>query len=545
MSIKEISPEQISYLQKIYLVGDYQNLIDESYKLIETYPNSSLLFNIIGIAYLAINDIVNSEQALKKSISINPKFAKPYSNLGILYSKKNETNLAISFFEKSLELDQSNVDVLYNLGKSHFQINNINESKNYYERALTLKHDDYKSLIGLGNLYKKLNEYSKSISYYQKASLNNNSADLKANISRVKNMQGDVEGSIDSILEAIELDQTNGSFYRMLSRLKKFREGDPLIQKIENLVDRNNIDNQNKCELLFALSKAYEDIGLVEDSYHALKAGNKIRKALLNYSINYDIDLYKQIKNTANQVKSIKLNNDQLNNSIMPIFILGMPRSGTSLIEQIISSHSNVIGLGELSYVRKFGKNIITNINKANYEEIIKFRNNYLSSVTKNHHFKQSIFTDKMPNNFLYIGLILAAFPMARIVHTIRDHKAVCWSNFKSYFSSSGLGFAYDLLDVKKFYSMYEDLMLLWNEMYPNKIYNLNYDLLTENQEAEIKKLINFLGLDWENSCLNPHENQRYVETASDQQVRQKIYKKSSDSWKKYHPFLGGIFDDI
>ena len=148
-----------------------------------------------------------------------------------------------------------------------------------------------------------------------------------------------------------------------------------------------------------------------------------------------------------------------------------------------------------------------------------------------------------MPQNFRFIGLICAAFPEANIIHVKRDATAICWSNFKNYFASHGLGYSHNLNDIKDYYELYLDLMNFWKSYYKDRIYDLNYEKLTNAPESEIRKLIDHLGLNWENECLYPQENKRSVRTTSQQQVRQKIYQGSSKAWQKYEKFLDGIFD--
>ena len=150
-----------------------------------------------------------------------------------------------------------------------------------------------------------------------------------------------------------------------------------------------------------------------------------------------------------------------------------------------------------------------------------------------------------MPHNFRFIPLICAAFPEAKIIHVERNAAATCWSNYKQYFVSDGLEYCYDLKDVVQYYNLYKDLMKLWQSEYSDKIYNLNYESLTTDQENETIQLINHLGLTWEDSCLSPQKNKRIVKTASQQQVRQKVYQGSSEEWRKYEPFLNGAFDNL
>ena len=150
-----------------------------------------------------------------------------------------------------------------------------------------------------------------------------------------------------------------------------------------------------------------------------------------------------------------------------------------------------------------------------------------------------------MPQNFLFLPLIFSAFEKAKIIHVHRDARATCWSNFKNYFADTKLGFPYDLRDIVLYYQMYLDLMQFWHKEYGEKIYSLDYEKLTQNQEQETKALLKYLDLTWENRCLSPEKNERSVMTASQQQVRKKVYTGSNEAWHKYEPYLNDAFDSL
>jgi hypothetical protein len=219
-----------------------------------------------------------------------------------------------------------------------------------------------------------------------------------------------------------------------------------------------------------------------------------------------------------------------------------MPRSGTSLVEQIIASHGEVYGAGEMNSVADYvvpelTKIIGDNSDKVSEKVLFSVRNKYFESLNQRK-ISENIFTDKMPLNFQYIGFILSAFPEAKIIHLKRDARATCWSNYKNYFVSKGNGFSFDQKDLAGFYGLYEDLMNFWHEKYPNKIYDISYEDLTVNQEEETRKLLDYCDLQWDKNCLNFHTNERAVRTVSALQVRKKMYQGSSEAWKKYEIFL-------
>ena len=221
-----------------------------------------------------------------------------------------------------------------------------------------------------------------------------------------------------------------------------------------------------------------------------------------------------------------------------------MPRSGTTLVEQISSSHPLVTGAGELPFVSQFGGSLAVGQSPADSKALATFREEYLSALKQRSEGK-AIVTDKMPHNFRFLGLIATAFPEAKIIHVKRDPAAVCWANYTQYFANDSLGYCYSLDDILYYHHLYQDLMQYWHQALPDRIYGLDYDALTENQEEETRKLIHHLGLEWNDACLSPQDNTRGVATASAIQVRQKVYQGSSEKWKRYLPFLNGALDHL
>jgi len=204
-----------------------------------------------------------------------------------------------------------------------------------------------------------------------------------------------------------------------------------------------------------------EDLGDLSAAYASYVAGGALRQKLLGYEFTQDEHLFNQIKRTAPQFKEVALNAASEPITHTPIFILGMPRSGTTLVEQIVSSHSEVTGAGELKYVRRYGAKLAEGLTTPTLEAVSVFRDRYLAELASRAE-GQALVTDKMPHNFRYIGLICAAFPEAKIVHVQRSAEATCWSNFKHYFASEGLGYSYNLRDTVKYYGLYKELMRFW-----------------------------------------------------------------------------------
>ena len=225
-----------------------------------------------------------------------------------------------------------------------------------------------------------------------------------------------------------------------------------------------------------------------------------------------------------------------------------MPRSGTSLVEQIISSHKETYGAGELSTLNNLIMPIVNDCiiqdKKVSDDDYLKIRNEYLGHISRLN-ISETIITDKMPTNFRYIGFILKAFPEAKIINLNRDSRAVCWSIYKSFFPGKGLGWAFNMEDLAGYYNSYSDLMSFWHQLFPKKIYDICYEDLTINQESETRKLLEYCELDWDNNCLNFHTNKRAVKTTSSLQVRKKMYQGSSEVWKKYESYLKPLISNL
>jgi len=392
------------------------------------------------------------------------------------------------------------------------------------------------------NAQGKLDE---AIAAYKKALLiKPDYAEAHNNMGAVFQAQGRIEEATAALNKALLIKPDYVNAHRNLSALKKYEYSDPQIVQMEKLYADTNISDEDRCSLCFALAKSSEDLGNLEETFRYLKEGNALRKKILNYNIVQDEEIFYRIKETANSLKNFYFNASEDENIPTPILILGMPRSGTTLVEQIISSHSKVTAAGELKFIRKFGSALAEGKVKVNGDKLRAIRNRYLNEI-KELSVGRPFVTDKMPGNFFYIGLICSALPEAKIVHVKRNAAATCWSNFKHRFTTKELGYSYDLLDVVPYYQMYEELMSFWDDHYPGKIYHLDYEQLTTDQETETKKLIQYLEIGWEDVCLFPEENKRFVETASSMQVRKKVYKGSSEEWKKFEKYLERVFEGL
>jgi hypothetical protein len=302
--------------------------------------------------------------------------------------------------------------------------------------------------------------------------------------------------------------------------------------------------------LCFALAKVYEDLGNQDKLFKVLHEGNQLRRQEFNYSLDKSQNYHSTIRKLFSSSPSViekSLSNEA--STTRPVFIVGMLRSGTSLVEQIIASHHAVYGAGELHTLtdiitQQLKDHLTPDTDSLPDEAFLSIRQQYLDSLSR-FNVPEKVITDKWPLNFRNIGFLLSAFPEAKIIHVKRDARVTCWSIYKRFSSDTGYAWAYNMDELAGFYGLYTELMAFWHQLFPNKIYDMNYEDLTTNQEEETRKLLKYCELDWDENCLNFHTSKRVVQTASALQARQKMYQGSSEDWKKHEEYLQPLIKEF
>lgn len=533
---------QINKIVELYQKGQLEEAKNAVSRLIKTNSNIALLHNLLGAINNNLNDFKSSKLSFKKAIKIDPNYADAFSNLGTVLIELNELEDAHKNLLKAIQLNPKQIEAYISLGKLCRKFMYFDQEVEHYHKALEIDPNSIIINSNLASVYRVQGNIIEAKKILKKIINFNPNAYMAYNsLGSISIENGDKDNAISYFKKAIEINPKYADGYRKLSNNTKLKKDDQLITKMENIYNDKDTDNENKILISFALGKAFSDIKNYKLAFRYYEIGNQMRKNLLGYESKKDKNKFQFIKTTFNNdfKNSVKKKNSGFLK--IPIFILGMPRSGTTLTEQIISSHSRVYGGGELSFVSQSLIELDWERNIANQKFNEDFGSLYLNklSLIKT---SKTLITDKMPNNFCWTGLILESMPDVKIVHTKRNAQATMWSIFKHYFSSEGNHWAYDINDIYKYYIMYEDLMEFWHKKYPKKIYILDYEKLTTNQEKISRELINFIGLDWEDQCLEFHQTKRTVRTASASQVRQKMYQGSSDEWMKYQNFLPDYF---
>ena len=575
----DLSKYQLETLINLHSEGQFQQALKQATTLLQRFPNSSLLLNICGIIYKGLGKLDESIEAFTKALAIKPDFAEAYNNKGNTLIKQDKLDESIEAFTKALEIKPEFAEAYNNMGNALQKQGKLHKSIEAFTKALAIKPGYAEAFYNMGNALQEQGKLEKAIKAYNEVlAIKPNYADAYNNMGNALKDQGKLEEAIEAHNKALAIKPNNAKAYnnignalkdqskleeaveaynktlaikpenakahRHLSSITNYNSDTTQISEVEALLQGIGLDNSDRCHLLYTYAKMQEDLGYLSTAFNSYVAGGNLRQKLLAYEFKHDENMFSKIRKTVPQFKDVALNLTSEPIRHTPIFILGMPRSGTTLVEQIVSSHTEVTGAGELNYAEQFGIDLTIGQKPVNAKTVQQFRERYHVELAKRADGKAFV-TDKMPQNFRLIALICSAFPEAKIVHVQRNAQATCWSNFKQYFAAESLGYSCNLGDTIKYYGLYKDLMHFLSQSYSDRIYSLNYDKLTEHQERETRRLVEHLGLNWEDACLVPQKNKRSVRTASQKQVRQKVYKGSSQAWRKYEPFLNGLFDGL
>lgn len=557
-----------------------QNAYQKATLLDPTSPES---FNGLGVIAEIQGDLNLAIKHYAKAVEIKPLYLTALQNLGHAYLKLKRYPEAESYFTQALRLKPRGQDLINALGTTQQRQRKLAQAKSTYLSAIAFPPEYGDTYCNLCFCCYEMQDYESAIEYGKKAvaliphsalAHNNYSIALQSaalveeaekqaaqaiacdpNYAEAYNSYGNSLGSQGKNDEArtayenaIRVNPRYAQAYRNYSTLKKFSAADTsLIGAMETFYHAPSATEHDRMHLGFALGKAYEDLKDYEKSFSYYAEGNRIRRKEYQYSTPAIAAYFGEIK-TVFSKEFIRSAPRSGITDTTPIFILGMPRSGTTLVEQILASHPNVHGAEELNYLghianrfapKWFGSAYPDFLNTVNTAGLDKIGTEYLQKL-RQHSADAPHITDKMPANFQYIGLIRLALPHAKIIHCKRNPMDNCFSIYKHYFAGSQ-PFSYNLTDLGEYYLQYESLMKHWHEVFPGEIWDVEYETMISDTESTVTNLLKYCELPWNDACLSFHENTRTVRTASLNQVRKPIYKSSVEAWRRYETHLAPL----
>ncbi|WP_372767841.1 sulfotransferase [Pseudoalteromonas sp.] len=491
------------------------------------------------------NNYDYAENVLQKLIDTPYEPYLKNHTLAVINKTKRNFKSAIYYYQKACNCKPDSVVDLLGLSYCYAQIRDF---KNAIKVCKTQLNDcsandllkDY-----LGNLYIQSNQYDNAEIIFNKM-VESNGSNAKAfySLATINKAKGQLNSAKELYTKSVQLSPNFVMAHYGLSVVTNYKhEGQEHILELEKLCNLRHLTYQDRILLSFALAKAYEQKEQYTKSFKLLKQGNDLRFKTLNYDVEADIAFIDNIKSVfkRNEIEMLQQYGDS---SRKPIFIIGMPRSGTTLIEKIIGSHTSVYSAGEIDTLFSAGCSLLNpqtylfdNLSKIKKEQIKALSDNYLTNLDQlsNQH---DFVTDKLPLNFLMVGIIKILFPDAKIIHCKRNKVDTCLSIFKKNFSNDNYRFAYNLETLAKYYKSYEKLMAHWHQEFPGEIIDIDYEQLAQNPACEVPNLIQKCGLKWQDQCLEFHKTPGLVQTASAVQVREPMYTRTINLWHHYQEEL-------
>ena len=514
----ELINSEINNLNILSKMNNIDEIIKRSSILIKKYPQIQIFYNFLGSSLEKKNKIYDAVIIYSKSLEIDPKNIFALVNLGRISRLINDYTKSEELLKKALDLEPENLFAQLNYGELKIEQNNFEEAISIFEKIYKKNKNFQNVVMRLANTYSIIGEFKKAEEYFSMVS--NKTPELFAADYRMSNI-------------------INYSERKDHQKL--------LLEKLNN----TKFDKLNKYPLFFALAKSYEDQKNYDQAYKFIESANKERNKLVvgnplryeEFFLNKNKDFFSNIN-----IKEIS-NNDFYKKKLL--FIVGLPRSGTTLLHQILSAHSETYGVGESIILNIFffknivNDNFLKNLKKENKINLEKL-NEISLKLGKNYDYYDlnKIKIDKAPSNFFWIGFISILFPNSKIIHIKRNIKDNCLSIYKNLFGGNRTDWTYDVTNIQKYVKIYKEMMKFWKNKVSEKIYEINYEDLVQNQEIEIKKLLDFCDLKFQEECLQHHKSDNPIKTVSINQSRQPIYKDSVKSNLKYKNF-NNLFKDI
>jgi tetratricopeptide (TPR) repeat protein len=547
------------------LQGQLEKALECYRRALRLRPDFASAHNNLGLALRANGKLTEAVACYQRAFQIRPDYPEAYNNLGITLRDQRDFNGAVAALSHALRLRPNYVEALSNLGLALRDQGRLEEAAACQRRAIELRPDGVDIYLNLGNVLHDLGDIDGASAAFQNAlRLQPDCVDAHNSIALILEEQGRPEQAVGYVLEGLRYAPNSACLLAILGELAAndvCALTDEQLRRIESLAGAPATSTSDASMLHFSLAMMSEKRGAYDEAFASYRQGNAMKHRLLHETQRaFDPGQHGQWIDQLiaafspeffDRVRGFGLDSET------PVFIVGMPRSGTTLVEQILSRHPSVFGAGELrdlprlvsdlpgrlrateDYPRCIDRLDRPTVQAAADEYLRKLAAHAGSSATG----PSARITDKAPLNCFHLGLIAAIFPRARVIHCRRDPRDVCLSCYFQYFHE--LTFTWDLGDLGFFYREYERLMEHWRRVLPLQPLDVDYEQLVTQPESMIRRLLDYCGLEWDDRCLRSHESRRPVLTGSKYQVRRPIYTTSVARWRHYEAHLGPLLDAL
>ena len=512
-------------------------------------PENPIFHHNLGKLQAQLGDSLSAARSYQRTLELDPQNMQCWVQLGDLLAEKGEYVHAEQCYANALKLDMNDEDNWMRLARCLRHQDRLDEAISVYLERLKRNPTNVRLLIDTGLALTKRGNLSQSAKALQEAvRLDPSSAEAQYNLGVVHAELGDFEAAKQAYEESLRLDPASTQPYPNLAAIIRFKGGEALIGEME----RRSQDDAGDVNLHFALGKAHDDAGDYDASFAHYLKGNAQARTRLRYSTEAQWGFCRSVMQHFDRKTVSRLAKDGLDSKV-PLFIVGMPRSGTSLVEQILASHPQVYGAGELTLLQR---ELMAALGASSLKSLVGVDIGRFTAMPAEQ--RQAVaaktlaamrklapdaarITDKMPQNFLLLGLLHAFFPAAKIVHCRRDPLDTCVSCFTVLFGD-GQEFAYDLAELGEYYGMYAALMKHWEQVLPaGSLLTIDYEEVVTDIRKSAERLLAHCGLPWDEACVSFHETKRAVQTASVYQVRQPLYRSSVGRSRRFERHLGPL----
>tara|TARA_B100001142_G_scaffold216114_1_gene214264 strand:+ start:329 stop:1945 length:1617 start_codon:yes stop_codon:yes gene_type:complete len=493
-------------------------------------------YNLKGVVLINQKKYKLAIQALTNSVNLNSNFPDAFNMLGIAYLNIGNKQKAIEFYKKALAANNTYLQAHFNLASYYL---NEKDGPKALSKAQEILNIDQKNILGikfLANAHRLMNNMSDSIICREKI------LDLEETKENFYELGMDYinAGKVKEALETLKKSLPYTYSYNALTLHTPYDFTEDDILLIKNYWDYGD-DMHQKIICGFSLSKIYEKKGDFKQSYEFLELANDLKSQTNPFNTENFSSLINTIKSSYLDFKHLSCNTEK--SDVIPIFIVGLPRSGTSVVEQLISNHSNVYGGGEVDKLSKLFENILFKDHKPNIKKISEVRNKYIAIVKSLT--DKKYFVDKTPINGIYSGLIRLVFPESKIIYITRDDFSTAFSVYQNNFLDHGLNYSYKQDYIVQFFKIFKEMMLHWNDMNFDSYEEIKYENLIDDYENQARKIFHFIGLDFNKNLLDLTSNEKPVFTVSTSQVRNGINREGIGKWRKYGSLIDNFREKI
>jgi tetratricopeptide (TPR) repeat protein len=553
-----LDPDHVNTHNNLGVALAAQGRIDEAVahyeRALVLNPDYTDAHNNLGNALVAQDRIDEAVAHYQRALTLKPDYADAHNNLGNALVAQGRIGEAVAHYERALALKPDYADAHNNLGSTLVAQGRIDDGVAHYKHALVLNPDHVNAHCNLGISLAAQGNLGDAMAHYERAlAIDPDHAEAHNNLGNIFTDQGKFDDAMAHYGRAIAIRPAYAEAHFNRAEIKTFRQGDADLAALEALANRDDLSANKAMNIHFALAKALEDIGDSARAFVHLRKGNDLKRRQTNYDELAVVKFFKRISTVFDSSLFDRFQGEGDPSSV-PIFVLGMPRSGSTLIEQILASHPQIYGAGELTDLEMAVSTVLSSSDKpVQFPEFVpvldgvtlrQIGRSYLARLPALPDGKVRI-VDKLPGNFIRIGLIRLILPNARIIHTMRHPIDTCVSCYSKLFTS-GHDFCYDLAELGRHYRCYRELMTHWRSVLPpSAILDVSYEDVVDDLEGQARRLIDYCALPWDDRCISFHRTSRPVKTASAVQVRKPLFRSSLQRWLKYEAGLGPLLHEL